>query len=144
MRRARSQPSFEERIAGDPTLAAEVAAIRFEADEGDRFDRGRSFVCRHIGLLYGLGFLMAFGPIFAILTLASSIDFGSTSGTSLLLKLTYVTFAGFLLILFCAARPGSKNWATALAKVLGMAAILLAIAIPLIGGFDTALHSLTR
>ncbi len=133
---SRNLPSLAERMAADPQLAAEITAIQFEGLEQDRYDRERSFVCRHIGLFFILGFLMAFGPIIAILALASRIDFGSPAGLTDLTRLVAVSIAGVILVLFCAARPGSKNSATALGKVLLLAAMFLLVAIPMSGGFD--------
>ena len=142
-RHFKNQPPIEELTAADPALAAAIAAIRFEGEEQECYDRQHSIVCRHFGLFIWTAMIMAFGPVFAIVALAGRVDFGSPGGLGLLWKLMATSATGFLLVLFCFARPGSRSWLTAWGKVLLVVAMFMAIAIPMIGGFDALMNLIT-
>jgi hypothetical protein len=136
MRRSTNEPSIGDNIENDPRFASEVLAIQFQAIEQDRYDKEHSFICRYWGFFSTLGMLMAFGPIFAMVALAGRIDFGSDSGLRLLSALMATSVFGIFLILFCFARPGSKNWSAALGKVLLMVGGFMAVASLILIGLD--------
>lgn len=112
-----------------PETQAAIAAIRFESQEQDRYLMQTSFIYRHTGLLYGLGMVMAFGSMLALM-----IDGYHPEATWRLWLYVSMGWLGIWTLLITAARPNSRSVFGAIFRVASVLAVVIGIAIPMYVG----------
>jgi hypothetical protein len=115
----------------DPRLRyeAEIAAIRFEGEEQDRWLQAHSFAYRHYGAFMAVSFLMIIGCLAGLLI--GGYDPDATWRMWFYVALGY---GGIIILLFTSVRPDTRNWLRALIRALVSLSLAMALIVLMYAG----------
>jgi len=113
-----------------PSAQAEIAALKFETNEKDRWLKLHSFVYRHEGAAMMLSFALIIGCILSVFIVSSRYTVSSEFGEQMFYVCMVAGWSGIILLLFTYTRPNAANWWRTLIRTLLLLTIAIVIIIP--------------
>lgn len=111
----------------DYTRQAEMAAIIFEHQELDRWQRANNFVYRHYGWFFAIGYSMVVVSLISFFVAVPHYSASSSQGSRLLVATIIWCWTGILVILVATARSKSTGWWKAILATLVVLAVVFCL-----------------